>query len=102
MIYSAVFAPSCISHTVLTKRDWQTIRIGEITLPQALRCWELQPHWSVSNHAGQQHGEHGHGRQSNGAETADEEEEEENLAAAVTVHPSRHGHNRYKANGESK
>ncbi|EFX74213.1 hypothetical protein DAPPUDRAFT_57291, partial [Daphnia pulex] len=43
---SAVFSPSCISHTVLTKRDWQSIRIGDISLPQALRCWELQPYWS--------------------------------------------------------
>lgn len=46
----AVFSPSCISHTVLTKRDWQSVRIGEVSLPQALRCWELQPYWSISNH----------------------------------------------------
>ncbi|KAL1131741.1 hypothetical protein AAG570_011354, partial [Ranatra chinensis] len=38
---SAVFAPSCISHSVLTKRDWQILRIDDVSLPQALRCWEL-------------------------------------------------------------
>ncbi|GFG34831.1 hypothetical protein Cfor_12069 [Coptotermes formosanus] len=37
----AVFAPSCISHSVLTKNDWQSIKIDEISLPQALRCWEM-------------------------------------------------------------
>lgn len=43
--FSAVFAPSCISHSVLTKKDWQSIRIDEISLPQALRCWEMShPH----------------------------------------------------------
>jgi len=85
---TAVFSPSCISHTVLTKRDWQNIRIGDISLPQALRCWELQPYWSVSNHM-----------------THDvttevivapppPPEEEENVAS---VHPLRHSHKRYKA-----
>ena len=82
----AVFAPSCISHTVLTKRDWQTIRIGDISLPQALRCWELQPHWSVSNHMNH----------------APAEIEEENLATPVQHHPLRHSHKRYKPNVESK
>lgn len=56
----AVFSPSCISHTVLTKRDWQSVRIGEVSLPQALRCWELQPYWSISNHLFPQSGNHRH------------------------------------------
>lgn len=34
-----LFAPSCISHTVLSRRDWFTIKIGSVTLPQALQCW---------------------------------------------------------------
>ncbi|XP_073990486.1 palmitoleoyl-protein carboxylesterase notum isoform X2 [Rhodnius prolixus] len=38
---TSVFAPSCISHSVLTKRDWQLLRIDDVTLPQALHCWEL-------------------------------------------------------------
>ncbi|KAK9498545.1 hypothetical protein O3M35_003154 [Rhynocoris fuscipes] len=38
---TSVFAPSCISHSVLTKRDWQLLRIDDVTLPQALYCWEL-------------------------------------------------------------
>lgn len=37
---TAVFAPSCIGHAVLTKRDWMDIRIDDISFPEALRCWE--------------------------------------------------------------
>lgn len=40
---TAVFAPSCISHSVLTKRDWQLIKIDEVSLAQALHCWEQTP-----------------------------------------------------------
>uniref|UniRef100_A0A0A9Y990 Uncharacterized protein n=1 Tax=Lygus hesperus TaxID=30085 RepID=A0A0A9Y990_LYGHE len=38
---TSVFAPSCISHSVLTKRDWRLLKVDEVSLPQALRCWEL-------------------------------------------------------------
>ncbi|XP_063225651.1 palmitoleoyl-protein carboxylesterase NOTUM isoform X2 [Bacillus rossius redtenbacheri] len=41
---SAVFAASCISHTVLTKKEWLQVRINEVSLPQALHCWEQQPY----------------------------------------------------------
>ncbi|XP_058463036.1 palmitoleoyl-protein carboxylesterase NOTUM [Malaya genurostris] len=37
---TAVFAPSCIGHSVLTKRDWLNIRIDDISLVDAMRCWE--------------------------------------------------------------
>ncbi|XP_055610395.1 palmitoleoyl-protein carboxylesterase NOTUM [Uranotaenia lowii] len=37
---TAVFAPSCIGHSVLTKRDWLNIKIDDISLAEALRCWE--------------------------------------------------------------
>ncbi|XP_064098722.1 LOW QUALITY PROTEIN: palmitoleoyl-protein carboxylesterase NOTUM-like [Macrobrachium nipponense] len=37
---TALFAPSCISHTVLTKKDWTNIKIGDVSLPQALNCWD--------------------------------------------------------------
>lgn len=37
---SAVFAPSCISHCVLTKRDWQSVKIDDISIADALHCWE--------------------------------------------------------------
>ncbi|XP_067000650.2 palmitoleoyl-protein carboxylesterase NOTUM [Anabrus simplex] len=46
---TAVFAPSCISHSVLTKRDWQNVKIDEISLPHALRCWEMQPYQIADN-----------------------------------------------------
>nr|XP_029716751.1 palmitoleoyl-protein carboxylesterase NOTUM-like [Aedes albopictus] len=37
---TAVFAPSCIGHSVLTKRDWMNIKIDDVSLADALRCWE--------------------------------------------------------------
>ncbi|CAO1358756.1 unnamed protein product [Diamesa serratosioi] len=37
---TAVFAPSCIGHSVLTKRDWLNIKIDDISLADAIRCWE--------------------------------------------------------------
>nr|CAG4651670.1 EOG090X02ZJ [Triops cancriformis] len=49
---SAVFAPSCISHTVLTNRDWQNFRVGSVGLPQALRCWELRSPSHTSDEQG--------------------------------------------------
>ena len=90
---SAVFSPSCISHTVLTKRDWQSIRIGDISLPQALRCWELQPYWSVSNHLAPNGGGHHHRHHHN----RHREEDEEELDQDSVQHSVRHGHKRYKA-----
>ncbi|XP_076373441.1 palmitoleoyl-protein carboxylesterase notum1-like isoform X2 [Tachypleus tridentatus] len=41
---SAVFAPSCVSHMILTHRNWQYMKIKGISFPQALRCWEIQKH----------------------------------------------------------
>lgn len=37
---TAVFAPSCIGHAVLTKREWMNVKIDDISLAEALRCWE--------------------------------------------------------------
>lgn len=37
---TAVFAPACIGHSVLTKKDWLSIKIDDISLTDALRCWE--------------------------------------------------------------
>ena len=36
---TAVFSPSCISHTVITKPDWAKVSIEGVTLPDALQCW---------------------------------------------------------------
>lgn len=36
----SVFAPSCISHSILSRKDWHYIRIDDISLPEALHCWE--------------------------------------------------------------
>lgn len=38
---TAVFAPSCIGHSVLDKREWMNIKIDDISLPDAIRCWEI-------------------------------------------------------------
>ncbi|KRT86758.1 hypothetical protein AMK59_2700, partial [Oryctes borbonicus] len=40
---SAVFAPSCISHSVLTKRDWLQVKIEDVSFGDALYCWEQSP-----------------------------------------------------------
>lgn len=37
---TAVFAPACIGHSVLTKKDWLNIKIDDVSLTDALRCWE--------------------------------------------------------------
>ena len=37
---TAFFAPACIGHSVLTKRDWQNIKIDDVSLADSLRCWE--------------------------------------------------------------
>lgn len=40
---SAVFAPSCISHSMLTKREWRNVKIDGISIADALHCWEQSP-----------------------------------------------------------
>ncbi|XP_071444966.1 palmitoleoyl-protein carboxylesterase NOTUM [Hetaerina americana] len=58
---TGLFAASCISHTVLTKRDWQTIRLGNISLPQTLHCWEMQQlHNNKIKHANARKSHHSH------------------------------------------
>jgi len=37
-----VFAPSCVSHIVLTKYDWNKIIINGISLAQAITLWESE------------------------------------------------------------
>ncbi|XP_039965268.1 palmitoleoyl-protein carboxylesterase NOTUM [Bactrocera tryoni] len=57
---TGVFAPSCIGHAVLSKRDWINIKIDDISLPSALRCWEhsTRPRRRRHNIAKQNHLEH--------------------------------------------
>lgn len=38
---SAVFAPSCVSHSILTKREWLHVSVDDVTVAHAIRCWEL-------------------------------------------------------------
>ena len=40
---TAVFSPSCISHTVLTKPFWTGVMVEGVSLPDALQCWVEQP-----------------------------------------------------------
>ncbi|XP_038048060.1 palmitoleoyl-protein carboxylesterase notum1'-like isoform X1 [Patiria miniata] len=36
---SAVFAPACYAHMVLTKSDWTNIQVRNVGLHKALKCW---------------------------------------------------------------
>ncbi|XP_025420804.1 palmitoleoyl-protein carboxylesterase notum1 [Sipha flava] len=44
-----VFAPSCVSHTVLTKKDWKNIKIDSVSLPYALHCWQTGTRFTKIN-----------------------------------------------------
>ncbi|XP_052366708.1 carboxylesterase notum2-like [Oncorhynchus keta] len=37
---TAVFAPSCLSHTLITKSNWMTFQVKGTSLPRALQCWD--------------------------------------------------------------
>lgn len=37
---SAVFAPACLSHMLITRSEWRRVTIDGISLPDALKCWE--------------------------------------------------------------
>ncbi|XP_064596802.1 palmitoleoyl-protein carboxylesterase notum1'-like [Liolophura sinensis] len=37
---SAVFAPACLSHILLTKSEWQKTAVNGVTLAQSIYCWE--------------------------------------------------------------
>lgn len=67
---SAVFAPSCIAHILLTKIDWHKVTVRGINLPEALNCWEqslsnggnlnsfFHPH--IHHHRNQKHENYNH------------------------------------------
>lgn len=52
---TGVFAPSCIGHAVISKRDWINIKIDDISLPTALRCWEHSTRPRRRRHNDKQH-----------------------------------------------
>uniref|UniRef100_A0A8C4HY20 Notum pectinacetylesterase 2 n=1 Tax=Dicentrarchus labrax TaxID=13489 RepID=A0A8C4HY20_DICLA len=37
---TAVFAPSCLSHTLITKSNWMNFQVRGTSLPRALHCWD--------------------------------------------------------------
>lgn len=45
----SVFAPSCVSHTVLTRKDWKNIKIDAVSLPLALHCWQTETRLAKMN-----------------------------------------------------
>nr|XP_045589476.1 uncharacterized protein LOC123751432 [Procambarus clarkii] len=57
---TALFAPSCISHTVLTKRNWAGVKIGQMSLPQALYCWDITPSEALVAKTPQNRGKNDH------------------------------------------
>ncbi|XP_054734852.1 palmitoleoyl-protein carboxylesterase NOTUM [Anastrepha obliqua] len=52
---TGVFAPSCIGHAVLSRRDWVSIKIDDISLPSALRCWEHSTRPRRKRHNNKEH-----------------------------------------------
>ncbi|VVC24463.1 Pectinacetylesterase/NOTUM [Cinara cedri] len=46
---TSVFAPSCVSHTVLTKKHWKNIKIDSVSLPSALHCWQTETRFAKIN-----------------------------------------------------
>ena len=36
---SAVFSPACVAHDVITLREWTSVAVDGVTLPDALHCW---------------------------------------------------------------
>ncbi|XP_050720210.1 palmitoleoyl-protein carboxylesterase NOTUM-like [Eriocheir sinensis] len=79
---TALFAPSCISHTVLTKRNWAAVKIGDVSLPQALYCWDITPFATLTarKHATEGTGGGGGG---GGGSRVEEEEGEDSVVSAV-------------------
>ena len=41
-MFSGLFAPSCISHTMLIKKNWNQIKLNGVSLQDAIKCWELK------------------------------------------------------------
>ncbi|XP_061588773.1 carboxylesterase notum2 [Cololabis saira] len=37
---TAVFAPSCLSHTIITRSNWISFQVKGTSLPRALHCWD--------------------------------------------------------------
>ncbi|KAL7404950.1 hypothetical protein ABVT39_021548 [Epinephelus coioides] len=37
---TAVFAPSCLSHTAITRSNWMSFQVKGTSLPRALQCWD--------------------------------------------------------------
>ncbi|XP_062420524.1 carboxylesterase notum2 [Pungitius pungitius] len=37
---TGVFAPSCLSHTVITRSNWLSFQVKGTSLPRALHCWD--------------------------------------------------------------
>ncbi|CAL1546975.1 unnamed protein product, partial [Lymnaea stagnalis] len=46
---TAVFAPACVSHEILTQPDWHTVRIQGISLPESIYCWETNKNFNRRN-----------------------------------------------------
>jgi len=36
---TAVFSPACIAHEVLTRSDWESVAVADVSLPDGISCW---------------------------------------------------------------
>lgn len=46
----AMFAPSCLSHELITRSYWMDIQVKGTSLPRALQCWDRSLQSSLRNH----------------------------------------------------
>ncbi|KAK3089800.1 hypothetical protein FSP39_006629 [Pinctada imbricata] len=37
---SAVFAPACLSHELIVRKDWHSVSVDGVTVAQSIYCWE--------------------------------------------------------------
>ncbi|XP_045107304.1 palmitoleoyl-protein carboxylesterase NOTUM-like [Portunus trituberculatus] len=95
---TALFAPSCIAHTVLTKRNWAAVKIGDVSLPHALYCWDITPFAKLTarrQHAGEER------EAVRTMENQESKEDERQTITARTRDAGRRGH-RHQNRGDRK
>uniref|UniRef100_A0AAX7VZ74 Notum, palmitoleoyl-protein carboxylesterase n=1 Tax=Astatotilapia calliptera TaxID=8154 RepID=A0AAX7VZ74_ASTCA len=52
---TAMFAPACLSHELITRADWTDIRVKGISLPRALHCWDRSLHHNLHINSSHSH-----------------------------------------------
>ncbi|XP_062869221.1 inactive palmitoleoyl-protein carboxylesterase notum1b [Trichomycterus rosablanca] len=50
---SAMFAPACLSHEIITRNYWMDVQVKGTSLPRALHCWDRSLQHSLRNNSSQ-------------------------------------------------